>query len=335
MKRTKRFINHGLILRLGGVILLLAGLAALVIAPVEIQVYSQFEDGGRFTYAGFGFGSLMFAIITVQVLGYYFIALLCLPLGYGHLRLQRWIRPVSEMLLSDWLVLGLPLTLIAFAMLLTSKDIPTGALPLLIVIFLLFYPLLPIGLLLFYRSRRVRAILERDGSGPAALEDKPMAYLVLGSLLTFFVLALHLPLLFNGAFPLFGRFLFDFNGLLATQLAILALIVITWGVFRGRRWAWWAALFYLALMILSATATFLATTPADLFAGMHLAETEREILRDVPLQSIHLLLLFVSPLLVTLALLIAWRRQFGRVTGERAKDQQAEPDATLNRGASD
>jgi hypothetical protein len=311
MDLTKRFINFGLVLRLGGVVLLLVGLAALFIAPVEIQVYSQFEDGGRFAYEGFGFGSLMFALITVQVLGYYFIALLCLPLGYGHLRLQRWIRPVSEMFLYDWLVLGLPLTLIAFAMLLTSKDIPIGALPLLIVIFLLLYPILPIGLLLFYRSRRVRVALERDGSGSAALESKPLAHLVLGSLLTFYVLALHLPLLFNGAFPLFGRFLFDFNGLLVSQLAILVLIVVTWGVFRGRRWAWWGAVLYLAWMILSAATTFLARTPADLFAGMHLAETEREILRNVPLQGVHLLLLFVAPLLVTLVLLIAWRRQFG------------------------
>jgi hypothetical protein len=266
----------------------------------------------------------MFAIISVQVLGYYLIALICLPLGYGHLRLQRWIRPVSETLLADWLVLGLPLTLVAFALLLTSKDIPIGALPLLLTIFLLIYPIVPVGLLLFYRSRRVRTLLERDGSGSAALEDKPLSHLVLGGLLLFFTLALHLPLLFNGAFPLFGRFLFDFNGLLATQLAILVLIVIAWGVFKGRRWAWWSALFYLTFMILSATTTFLATVPADLFAGMQLAETEREILAGVPLRNFHLLLLFVPPLLVTLALLLVWRRDFGLGNSEKVAAGQGE-----------
>ncbi|MFN2224471.1 MAG: hypothetical protein ACK2UH_18085 [Candidatus Promineifilaceae bacterium] len=80
----------------------------------------------------------------------------------------------------------------------------------------------------------------------------------------------------------------------------------------GRPWAWWAALVTLVLMILTATVTFLLTTPADLFAGMHLAETEREILANVPLQSTQLLLLFVPPLLVSLVLLIAWRREFGQ-----------------------
>ena len=54
----------------------------------------------------------------------------------------------------------------------------------------------------------------------------------------------------------------------------------------GRPWAWWAALVTLVLMILTATVTFLLTTPADLFAGMHLAETEREILANVPTRDI-------------------------------------------------
>lgn len=325
MKKANQRINLDLIVRLGGVPLLLLGLAALFIAPVEIQVYAQFEEGGRFAYEGFGFGSLMFAIITVQVLGYYFIALICLPLGYGHLRLRRWVRPLGEMLLIDWLVLGLPLTLIAFAMLLTSKDIPIGALPLLVVIFLFLYPLLPVALLFFYRSRPVRLLFEQDDLGPAALERKPMPHLVLGSLLTFFFLFLHLSLLFNGAFPLFGRYLFDLSGLLATEAAILLLALLAWGVFSGRLWAWWGALIYLMLTILSAATTFLVTTPADLFAGMNLAEMERDILRDIPLQGSHLLLFFIPPLLVTLALLIAWRRKFGLGSSANDKDRPIEP----------
>jgi hypothetical protein len=214
------------------------------------------------------------------------------------------------MLLNDWLVLGLPLTLIALAMLLTAKDLPMTALPFLVVIFLLLYPLLPAGLQLFYRSRRVRTVFELEGSGSTALDDKPMPRLVLCSLLAFFALFLHGLLLFNGAFPLFGRFFFGFSGLLATQLAILVLLVVAWGLFRGRPWAWWAALIMLAFLILTATTTFLATTPADLFAGIHLAEMEREILANIPFQSYQLLLFFAPPLLVTLILLIVWRRDF-------------------------
>lgn len=57
---------------------------------------------------------------------------------------------------------------------------------------------------------------------------------------------------------------------------------------------------------------------------MHLAEMEREILEDVPLQSYHLLLLLVPPLLVTLALLLAWRRDFGPSVDQKNDEQQVE-----------
>ena len=82
MAKIKQLIKSGLIFRLGGVLLLLAGLASLFIAPIEIQVYAQFEEGGRFAYEGFGFGSLMFGLITVQVIGYYFIALICFAMYF-------------------------------------------------------------------------------------------------------------------------------------------------------------------------------------------------------------------------------------------------------------
>jgi len=45
--------------------------------------------------------------------------------------------------------------------------------------------------------------------------------------------------------------------------------------------------------------------PAGLFAGMRLAQMEPDILSDVPLQSGHLRLFFIPPLLVNLALLVA------------------------------
>jgi hypothetical protein len=70
---------------------------------------------------------------------------------------------------------------------------------------------------------------------------------------------------------------------------------------------------------------------------LHLAETEREILRNVPLQGAHLLLLFVPPLLVTLALFIAWRRQFGPTNSDSEKEQERQvgSDAAPGGAASD
>jgi hypothetical protein len=62
--------KHGLLIRLIGALLLVAGLAAAYIAPIEVYTYYAFAPGGRFSYEGFNFGSFMFAYITIQVVGY-------------------------------------------------------------------------------------------------------------------------------------------------------------------------------------------------------------------------------------------------------------------------
>ena len=59
----------------------------------------------------------MFANIVIQIAGYYIIAAMCIPLGYGHLKLRWWARAAMTTLLVDWLIVGLPLSLIALVML--------------------------------------------------------------------------------------------------------------------------------------------------------------------------------------------------------------------------
>jgi hypothetical protein len=73
----------------------LAGACAALIGPVELYTFYLFTAGGRFHYEGFGFGSLMFGNIAIQTAGYYLIALVCIPLGYGHLRSHDWSRKIA------------------------------------------------------------------------------------------------------------------------------------------------------------------------------------------------------------------------------------------------
>ena len=75
-------------IQLLGIFVLLTGVAAAFISPLEIYMLYLFSEGGKFHYKGFGFGSFMFGNIAVQVIRYYAIAFICIPLGYRHLRLQ-------------------------------------------------------------------------------------------------------------------------------------------------------------------------------------------------------------------------------------------------------
>ncbi len=78
------------LLKIIGFALILVGLVAAFYGPLEIFVFYLFSEGGRFHYDGFGVGSIWFAALVVQNIGYYVIAAICIPIGIGHLKLRRW-----------------------------------------------------------------------------------------------------------------------------------------------------------------------------------------------------------------------------------------------------
>lgn len=315
MRHRLESLDRGFLIRLVGAVLVLIGLAAAFIGPIEVHTYYLFVEGGRFHFPGFGFGSLMFGNITMQVVGYYAIALLCISLGVGHLKLARWSRKVTLALLWDWLILGLPLSVIIFLMLVTSKDLSRGSLPGLILLFLLLYPALPTAMVLFYQGRGVTAAFESSDCGQAWCDRTPQPVLVLGTLLLIFLAALHIPFLFNGVYPLFGRFLYGMSGFLALDASVMVLACLAWGVLSRQPWAWWGTGAFLVLMALSATITFLSTSPQDLLANMRFAVLEMDALRNVPLRGGHLVFLISLPLYLTFLPLALSKKHFQSVEG--------------------
>jgi hypothetical protein len=149
--------------------------------------------------------------------------------------------------------------------------------------------------------------LAERGRGRDWTEPIPQRILVIGSLMIFFILALHVPILFNGIFPLFGRYLFDLPAIVALDGAVMVLILLTWGVFKRKRWAWWGSVIYLGLFLISAASTFLSVDPMTIFEGMKLTGLEWEVVQNIPLEGYHLVLLLLVPVLPTfLLILFSW-----------------------------
>jgi len=300
--------NRRLHLRTIGALMLLVGLAFSVIGPVEVYCFTLFSEGGRFHYPGFGFGSLMFANIAIQIAGYYTIAALGLILGMGHLNLRRWVRPVMQTLLWAWLIVGLPLVLIALLIFIQSKDPTLLRFLLLLPFAALIYPVLPILLIRFYNRDDVGEALS---TGPAAdrLESMPLPVRILAVTLAFSILALHGRLLFRGIFPAFGVLLVDLPGYTATAGAILVLLILTWGVSMRHRWAWWGTLGAFLALALSSAITLPRYTYPQLL-DLLFPPAEADALAHVPLHNPLLTLIAVIPLLAIIAVILAARRSF-------------------------
>jgi hypothetical protein len=275
-----------------GLALLLLGIGGLLVGPAEMHAFTFFQAGGRFHYEGFGLGSLMFANIAIQIAGYYVIAAICVPLGYGHLRLKWWAKPIMITLLVDWLLIGLPFALMALMIFVQSKGVTALSLPFVILSCLLVYPVLPAVLLRFYRNPKVLPAPEGRESGAHWLLRTSLPVRVAGSLLLLIVLVLHFPLLFDGFFPFFGRVLHGFPGVLTIDLSIALTVLLLWGVFRRQAWAWWSSLAFLLALLSSSTWTFLAVPPKDILSTMPFAPRETEALSGLPVRGYHLALFF-------------------------------------------
>jgi hypothetical protein len=293
-----------------GILQLLIGVVSACFGPAEIYCYYLFSQGGRFFYEGFGFGSFTFGLIACQIIGYYLIAILFIPLGWGHLKKRRWARTLSLVSLWFWFVVGLPV-IILFLPFFMSKGIFLGNITVTIFLFLgILYFLIPGLLIWFYHSKNVRLTFETKDPEVYWTEKLPSSILVLCFLFVFYVIALHMSIFFKCIFPLFGNFLFYFPGMLLIEISIIGLICLIWGTLKLRIWAWWGALVYFSLLTISSLMTFSKFSFSDIYLRMNFPEKELEFFQKLPFQDFHLTLLFGIPLLITLGLIVFSRRYF-------------------------
>lgn len=276
--------------RLAGVTMLLAGGGLALLAVFEVQCYAWFAPGGRFAYPGFGYGSFMFANITLQIAGYALLAALLLPLGYGHLRLCAWSATLMQAALLAWLALGLPIAVAALAVLYMQKDLSLAAGLAFGALAMLTYPAAPLLLLRLYRSRAVAALWPRAPRDTGRARE-----LALGLILAVSAVIAATPALFRGFFPwlagwLSGPFALALNALTALSLLALA---ITWVRAPSRA----ARPTVGALLALGGLwAVTLALTPwSRLLDLLQLAPLERDALADMPLHGAYLAALLALP----------------------------------------
>ncbi len=302
--------DRTLILKVMGGVLLLIGTVAAYFGPIEMYCFYLFSEGGRFHYEGFGFGSFMFGNLACQIIGYYLIAIVLIPLGYGHLKARRWSRILTLGLLWFWVIVGIPLTL-AFAFIwFTAKDLSPVTGIAAFVLLCLSYFVIPTMGIRFYNSRDVRRTFEQRDPVPCRIEGLPMPILVMVILFAFYAVALHALIFFNGLFPILGTWLNGLQGITVIDVTLLCLAVLTWGTLTRQKWAWWGTLVYFSWLTLSWTLTLMRSSWLDILAALEFPPYEMEILKRLPFQGRHFAVLVGVPFVLTLGLILRSRSHF-------------------------
>jgi hypothetical protein len=302
--------NQGWVLKIAGLLLLLAGSAVGLLAPLEMYCFYLFSAGGRFHYEGFGFGSFMFGNIASQIIGYYLIAAVLITLGYGHLTRKSWIRKGMIALSWTWLVIGSPMIVIVFFILIASKTLSLAAAVAALVFLCLSYLVLPAFLIRYYQGINIRKTLENTPNRSVWVENLPVPILVQVSLYLFLFIVLHILIFFNGIFPLFGTFLSGFQGIIAIDISIAAIAVLIWGTLNLQAWSWWSSVILMGLFSLSTAVTFARYSFTDLLSVLAFPPAEVQFLQGIPAKGYHFAILTGIPLVLTWLLVLFSRRYF-------------------------
>ena len=272
----------------GILMILIGGFCALAVPLVLVSrsLAAQASDAAQYSHK----------IVNTIVVGDG-LAVLFLGLGIGSIQARRWARALLLLLAWGWLAAGVAFVVAVqvvsptiFARM-AAKGVPLSATVQVVTLLgtLAFVSLtglvLPGCVILFYRSRQVRATCEARDPVRRWTDACPVPVLGVSLWLgCMAVLRTWTALSTNGVEPFFGRFLSGGPGL------TLALIVTGLGIYCARALyrlqpsGWWGALVLISLGTVSKVLTFLQ---ADLIE-MHrlMGESESQIAR---LQQSHLL----------------------------------------------
>jgi hypothetical protein len=303
-----------LILRIIGLATFTIGLIAAFLGPAEIYCFYLFSEGGIFHYEGFRFGSFMFGNLAAQIMGYYFIAAVLIPIGYGTVKLKSWARHLTLAVLRFWVVGGIPLIFAFLFVLLASKELSLLVVVITSLLLLAAYFLLPWFANRFYESQKTRLIFKPEEIGGTWIEKTPIPILGLSYIFSFFILVLHTQIFFNGIFPLFGIWITGLQGIIAISISFLLLSFILWGMIQAKVWAWRGMLVYFCMMSFSYIITLLRSSWNEILAVLNLPTFELELLQGIPLQGYHFALFIAFPFLLTIWLIIRARTYY-KITG--------------------
>lgn len=306
-----------ILLKIIGILLILVGFVAAYYGPLEIFVFYLFSEGGSLYYEGFGMGSFWFAALVLQNIGYYIIAALFLPLGIGHMKLRRWALTLTQLYLVFWLAAGV-LLFINFIFLVPALfkyerdenmlllQILSVAMFLLVV--LVFLPGLGIR---FYGSDGVKSVFVEHDPNTYWTERYPFSILALLLLFIIMIIILHLAIFFQCIFPIFGQIMFGRPSMYLIAFCVVMQGILIYGTMRLEKWAWWGAVIYVVLLIISSAISFSRYNFYDIVQMMNLPAYEMGFLNKMAvIHETHITGLVVIPLAIVLGLLVYSKQYF-------------------------
>jgi len=282
-----------------GILVIIIGCVCALFVPLMFfgQAMSAQAIGGATDYR----------MIIPAVVMYAGLAVAFIWLGIGSTLARRWARALLLILAWGWLIMGV-VTVGVMAIFLPTifaqappggQPMPDGVRVVVMVVALgimsVMFVILPGLLVLFYRSRDVKATCDARDPVVRWTDACPLPVLALSLFLVFgMVSMLPMLLLYHGVMPFFGLLL---SGVPGTAL-ILAVIAV-WGycaraTYRREAAGWWILLISFGILMVSSVLTFARVDLIEMYRMMGYPEQQIEQVRRYSSFMVNHFLLFMS-----------------------------------------
>ena len=232
------------------------------------------------------------AMMIPGMLFYVIFATWFIGMGIGSIRAKRWARALILTTSWIWLISGIGALATMwyimpdmYAQMAADGKIPQSMAEIMTYMIMgfmtLFYILLPGALVLFYRSRHVKATCELNNPKAGWTDRCPLPVLAISLLFALWAACLPSMGLYGWVLPFFGVLLSGTAGAV-TSLTIMALLGwIAWGSYKLDKRAWIGSIGLVAAWALSIGVTFSRISLMDLYKKMNFSEEQLELMQPI------------------------------------------------------
>ena len=251
-----------------GLVQLVLGLLCLLFCLISI---AGFATMSRQT----GAPQLPFAQMLMSVAIYLVAGIILIDLGAGSMMCRRWARDLSLLIGWFWLIAGLITGGVMTFMMRALSDQIAGAqwvFTCMMAFFVIFGVLIPLAIILFYRSPNVRATCMARDPKPRWTERVPLPLLGLSLWTAFSAVAIFAASAY-GVLAWVGTMITGPAAVAAYVVIAAVLAYVSWGLYHRSVVAWWVGIAHGVVAALYAVFVFPRVNYDELMRTMHMPPT--------------------------------------------------------------
>lgn len=234
-------------------------------------------------------------MMVPSVLFYVVLAVWFIWMGVGSIKARRWARALLLVSSSVWLIGGI-FGLIFILLLIPgmydqmaeNTQMPPAAVSIMkftmIGFMTVFYVVIPAVLVLFYKSKNVKATCEFRDPQVRWTDKCPLPVLAISFLFGIWAASALFTGFYKWTMPFFGFILSGIPGAAVALVIMLLSAYVAWGTYRLDIKAWWCSLLLIIALTLSTVITFsrvnLWDVYSDLYEKMNFSRQQIDMMRQ-------------------------------------------------------